>query len=61
MKLKAYVKKYEKSTAFFAKRVGLSRELIYAYYGRANPTLRNAIKLVKATGGIVDYKDLLVR
>ena len=60
MKLKAYLKKTKIPVTAFAKSLGITRELIYAYFGRSNPSLETAVKIVKVTGGQVSYKDLLV-
>lgn len=60
MKLKTYLKKQKISVYEFSVKSGIRTELLYAYFNRSNPSLKNAVKINKITGGSVGFKDMLV-
>ena len=59
MKLKRYLKLQMETHYSFSKRAKTSCTNISNIVNGGGASLANAIKIVKATGGKVDYKDLL--
>lgn len=59
MKLYDYLLKNEILPNEFAKEIGLQPQTIYRIISGLSPTLVNASKIVKKTGGYVSFEDLL--
>jgi len=59
MTLKQYLKKYGISVYQFQRDAGLTHPFIYRYLKKqTKPSLENAKKIVKATGGEVKLEDI---
>lgn len=61
MNLKTFLQKTKISTAQFAKNTGINENTLHTYVNRrSEPTVSNAIKIIEATHGAVELKDLKI-